>query len=167
MHGLIEIAIERHFGAFRVRPAGVFPVGVMEPDVRQWVTTGLRSRVVRLSTRIMRKQTGDKKGFDGHPQLRLSDYQRLPAVIGAPEWVTRPAPLFHHGRRTRERISARLLLLKAIGGTNPQRYDLVVVDPDSRTGTLEVATFYTVRPADVQLLTGARARQILRTPSGE
>ena len=159
---LIRAALEQRFGAFHDRPAGAFPVGLLEPEVQRWLITGIGSRVVRLPARIMRKQKGDKRGFDGHPDLRLADYERLPAVVAEPGWVTRPGLLPHYGRKTQQRIKARLLLLKTIEDTSPRRCDLLVVDPQRATGTPEVTSFYTVPEADLELLTGARAREVLR-----
>ncbi len=161
-HRLIQSAIERRFGAFHDRPSGAFPVGLLDSAVQRWLIAGVSSRVVRMPARIMRKQKGDKGGFDGHPDLRLPDYHRLPSLVAEPGWVTRPELLPHYGRKTRERIKARLILLKGIEDTSPRRCDLLVVDPQPETGAPEVTSFYTIPETDLELLTGARAREVLR-----
>ena len=166
-HRLIQTAIERSFGGFHDRPTGAFPVGLLDSEVQRWLITGVSSRVLRMPARIMRKQKGDKRGFDGHPDLRLSDYHRLPSVAAKPGWVARPDLLPHYGRKTRDRIKARLILLKAIEDTSPRRCDLLVVDPQPQTGTPEVTSFYTVPETDLELLTGARAREVLRRGAPE
>lgn len=122
-------------GDFRASPRGDLPVGVLDPQVREWI--GASTFLVHLSYRVMHKQDGrhPSLAIPGHPELTLDDYRRLPKIIECPDFVFRAQPFRQIPRNALDR---RLSLVRQVDG----RIYHLVVERARTARKVEVVSFH-------------------------
>ena len=145
------------FRRFHANPQGATPVGALDPEVQGWL--GVKTPLVLMPARIMRKQKGELKRFHGHPELSVEeDYPRLPTVMEKPEWVLRlppriPAPP--------GKVARRLHLIRTVDG---KTYDAIVERMPTRSGT-HLLSFFEIANGEGRVRAMARqAQAVFRKP---
>lgn len=86
-----DMVSSREFEAFFVEPKGTFPVAVIDKVYRDSI--GAKTQVVFLSEETMSKQKGLLPDREGHPELSIEEYRKLPDVIEGAQTILQDGEL--------------------------------------------------------------------------
>ena len=64
---------------------GNYPVAVLDEEYRNLI--GAKTQTVYLSDWTLKKQKGEVEGYQGHKELTLFDYQKIPEIISSAEVI--------------------------------------------------------------------------------
>lgn len=76
---------------FEGKIKGNFPVAVLDEDYKKLIKA--RSQVVYMSDETLAKQKGWLQEVEGHPELTISEYQKIPTIIAEGEFIAQDSEL--------------------------------------------------------------------------
>lgn len=76
---------------FEGKIKGNYPVAVLDEEYRRLIKA--RSQVVYLSDETLAKQRGWLDGVDGHPELTIEEYEKIPLIITKGEFIVQDSEL--------------------------------------------------------------------------
>ena len=134
-----RIVMERMYGGplfhgFRERPFASLPAGFLGDRTRREL--GATNPLVEFPEKIVHKLEGRRRGSNGHPDLTLEDYRRLPRLIENPQVVLRYQPA---RQIPREQLARRLNLISEVDGV---WYNAVVGRPEGDSARVGLITFH-------------------------
>lgn len=76
---------------FEGKLKGNFPVAVLDEEYRKLIKA--KSQVVYMSDETLTKQRGWIEGVEGHPELTIAEYQKIPSIITKAQFIAQDGEL--------------------------------------------------------------------------